>query len=312
MKQSPRLIIVDDDDDMCETLTDIFLSQGYEVSSSRTGEEALTLCQERTFDVALVDIKLPDMEGTELLSALKVLHPHLEVVLMTGHASLESAVTAVRHDAFAYVTKPFEVHEVIITVDEAVERQQARVREIEDREHYRSLSIIDGLTELCNYRCFYEHLGLEVERAKRYSHTLTLLMVDVDDFKGYNDSYGHQAGDEALKYIAHTLRQRCRGVDVVARYGGEEFAILLVETAKGDAAVVAERLRQTVAEGRPERGRRQLTVSIGVATLPEDAQEGEELVARADEALYKAKGCKNRVCLFSAGNSDGSMVLSLF
>ncbi len=187
----------------------------------------------------------------------------------------------------------------------------------------------DGLTGLFNHRYFYERLGQEVARARRYASPVSLLMIDIDDFKGFNDRFGHVMGDEVLRGVADILTtQLRRGVDLAARYGGEEFAVILPNTpiaggaderggvagGAGDdapapghldgAVAVAERIRREVeagsllAKGRTGR----LTISVGVAAFPRPAGDVDRLVRCADEALYAAKrGGKNRVTVYSGG-----------
>jgi diguanylate cyclase (GGDEF)-like protein len=165
----------------------------------------------------------------------------------------------------------------------------------------RSLSVTDGLTGLLNHREFYDRLGREADRAKRYSHNLSVLLLDVDDFKGYNDRYGHPAGDKVLRSIASLLRRSARGTDVVARYGGEEFAVILPESSSTGALLMAERIRSNLAEidfsPDPERSVR-LTASLGIYTSETGEAAVDTLVSMADEALYRAKkDGKNRVIL---------------
>jgi diguanylate cyclase (GGDEF)-like protein len=165
-------------------------------------------------------------------------------------------------------------------------------------------AIYDELTRLYNFRYFQDRVVSEARRALRYDHALTLLMIDADDFKAFNDTRGHLAGNMALRRLASALRKTVREVDVAARYGGEEFAILLPNTPKLAALKLAEKLRQAVERagiGRDAAGQgKPLTVSIGVASLPGDAGNAQELVERADSALYIAKSMgKNCVKPFS-------------
>ncbi|GAB4279134.1 MAG: hypothetical protein Kow0056_12120 [Coriobacteriia bacterium] len=162
------------------------------------------------------------------------------------------------------------------------------------------LSITDELTGLRNYRFLQQRLDQEYERANRYNRYLSLLMLDVDHFKGFNDSHGHIAGNRALADLAGVLKSCVREVDIVARYGGEEFSVILPETDAAGAFVVAEKIREAVAEFEfaDESGERtgHLTVSVGVATFPVHALEREELLRQADDALYQAKHFgRNRV-----------------
>lgn len=165
----------------------------------------------------------------------------------------------------------------------------------------RELSLIDPLTGIYNQRHFRFLLGVEVERARRYSRTMALMMVDVDDFKRVNDTLGHPIGDRVLRGIARILGAGLRRSDVLARYGGEEFAVVLQETDLEAGCSVAEKLRRDVEtqaafpDGR--NGEVRATVSVGVAFYPTGAEDETALLARADEALYRAKRSgKNRVC----------------
>ncbi|HWT79924.1 MAG TPA: sensor domain-containing diguanylate cyclase, partial [Candidatus Methylomirabilis sp.] len=160
-------------------------------------------------------------------------------------------------------------------------------------EETRQLAITDELTGLANHRQFYHQLAREVRRAQRYKRPLTLLMLDLDYFKQYNDKFGHLAGDQALRETAEVLRRNARDVDILARYGGEEFAIILPETEMERALIHAERARAAVAghafRGKDSNPQGDLTVSIGVATLTPAMRKIEELVHAADQALYRAK-----------------------
>lgn len=166
-------------------------------------------------------------------------------------------------------------------------------------ENMRKMSITDGLTGLCNHREFYQMLRRELERARRYRHTVSLLIIDVDDFKKFNDRFGHLAGDLALKKISDLLKQCARATDVVARYGGEEFAIILPESTASGALMLAERIKTEIGLHNflPQvPGEVHLTVSIGIYTAEEGAVTEDQLVGYADEAAYSAKNMgKNRV-----------------
>jgi len=173
-------------------------------------------------------------------------------------------------------------------------------------EETRQLAITDELTGLANHRHFYQQLAREVRRAQRYKRPLTLMMLDLDHFKGYNDRYGHLAGDHALRETAEVLRRNARDVDILARYGGEEYAIILPETDLNQAAFQAERIRAAVAthafRGKESSPQGDLTVSIGVATLTPGMRKIEQLVHDADQALYRAKGQgRNRLELAPVG-----------
>jgi diguanylate cyclase (GGDEF)-like protein len=176
-----------------------------------------------------------------------------------------------------------------------------------DQSALEELSTHDALTGLDNYREFHRQLTEEAQRSLRYGRPFSLMMLDLDHFKTVNDSFGHLAGDEALRGLAALIRREVRPVDRIARYGGEEFAIILPETTPAGALATAERIREIVATRPiPVNHERQvsLTVSIGLATFPDDADSEEKLVGAADQALYAAKhGGRDRVIQYRA---DGS------
>ena len=171
------------------------------------------------------------------------------------------------------------------------------------------LSSIDWLTKLWNYGKFQQNLSSEIEKAKHNDNSISLVMVDVDNFKNYNDMLGHMKGDEALKEIAGVLQNKSRKFDIVARYGGEEFAIIMPNTSKENSRLFAERLRNEVeklhAEDVKIKPEKRLTISCGIATFPEDVSTKDELILKSDTALYEAKRAgKNRTCIYSKVMED--------
>jgi diguanylate cyclase (GGDEF)-like protein len=161
-------------------------------------------------------------------------------------------------------------------------------------------AITDGLTGLYNHRYLHDRLSEEIDRARSEGTRLTLLFCDLDHFKDYNDRLGHSTGDRALRRVARVIEDSVRGVDLVARYGGEEFCVVLMETESAAALDVAERIRVGVATERLEDGQSGLTISIGVATFPDDADGKEELLDKADWSMYRAKRHgRDRVVTFS-------------
>jgi diguanylate cyclase (GGDEF)-like protein/PAS domain S-box-containing protein len=191
------------------------------------------------------------------------------------------------------------------------------IRDITDKHrqelHLRHLALTDGLTGLYNRRSLTTQLREEISRSRRYHHPLSLLFIDLDQFKRYNDDRGHRKGDEVLRTLARLFREQMRATDIVARYGGEEFVVLLPETNNEQACTLAEHLRGAVARQLEEQPPDQyghhtgLTISIGVATFPADAPDGPALLEQADRALYAAKAAgRNRVeCAVPASPTTG-------
>ena len=305
-----KILLIDDDEGMCITLSDILETHAYSVTCAGTGKEAIDAIREADYNVALVDIKLPDMVGTEVLKKLKLMKPDIEGIIFTAYASLESALEVmgeagayIRKPEYDYILKSNDIPELLIAIQTAVKHQRERKEREQELERYKRLSTLESLTGLYNHRYFRQALSDEVDRAERYESPISLLMMDIDRFKDYNDTYGHPSGDDALKEIARILNETKRSIDVCAKIGGEEFALILPQTTKEDAFHLAERIRSVV-EATPiatqgNRGEGRLTISIGIAEFPTDAANEEELMLKADDGLYEAKRLgRNRICFY--------------
>ncbi|HHM06200.1 MAG TPA: diguanylate cyclase [Gammaproteobacteria bacterium] len=311
-----RILVVDDEESLREVLSEVLTDDGYPVTTAATAEEALAAFGADPYPVVISDIRMPGMDGITLLERIKAMQEETQVIIITSHASLDSAVTALRAGAYDYLIKPFEDLNLISAV---VARAADKVRLVvenrvlvEKLKRYnqeleavnqvlRELAIRDGLTGLYNHRYFQERLAVEVARSHRGGHQFSLVFLDVDYFKTYNDTHGHPTGDELLRGVSEMLQRWLRKSDLAARYGGEEFVILLPETDKAGARELAERIRREIAEhpfaGRESQPSGRVTVSMGVASYPEDGRDAREILKRADEVLYQAKhGGRDRVC----------------
>jgi diguanylate cyclase (GGDEF)-like protein len=241
--------------------------------------------------VVLLDLFMPNINGIELLRQMKQSFETLPVVIMTGYGSIEVAVESMQAGASDFVTKPVEATVLDIRLKRAIEYA-----------HTKRLADTDGLTGLYNRRSFQERLEQEIDRAIRYNRPLSLIMIDIDHFKMYNDTHGHLHGDSILVEVAHFLRTLSRTSDIVVRYGGEEFSLLLPETDLASAEALGQRLREQV-ERHTFRGTKPLpgkglTISVGIASyMPPDTKEA--LLEAADMALYRAKReGRNRVVVW--------------
>jgi diguanylate cyclase (GGDEF)-like protein len=297
--------VVDDEEAVRRLIVDILRIDGYEVSEAGDGVEALQQLEREHFDVVLTDMVMPRMDGLTLLKTARQLDHQAAYIVMTAYASWDSAVEAIKSGAEDYVPKPchLELLRLVVARTLGKRRLEERARQAE---LYERLAHTDGLTDLYNYRFFQQLLSVEMSRAQRFRRPLSLIMLDIDHFKAYNDIYGHQAGDHALHQLAILLQRSSRSYDLVARYGGDEFVIILPETDKGTAAEVAERIRACVeqasstgSDGPPGQ---QLTTSLGIASFPQDATDTADLIRKADRALYHAKS-KGRNRLFSFGRN---------
>ena len=305
-----RILVVDDEESLRELLSSLLTDEGYEVTTASSAEQALELFSPAPYPIVLADIRLEGMNGVDLLKKIKTLNEDSQVVLITSHASLNTAIAALRAGVYDYIIKPFEDLEQITTlVAHAWEKARLVIenrRLIDELQAsnkvLRELAVVDGLTHLYNHRFFQESLAKHLSLSTRNKRTLSLLFIDVDHFKQYNDTHGHPEGDNVLKTLAGIMSKRLRTSDLIARYGGEEFVVLLPETSEAGALVVAENLRISVESHTFKGGDSQplgkVTISVGVAVFPETATEGADLIRKADQALYKAKNeGRNRLCL---------------
>ncbi len=456
--KDPAILIIDDDANLRRTLGDILRSQGYEIAVSGCGTEGLALFQEKPTNLVLIDLGLPDIPGMKVLEQIKTLSPATEAIILTGNASLDTAIEATNRGAFSYLLKPYEIEQLILNVKRAIEKQHAEnekmrrslelqrsnlvlkalhqisqvlsrtidmetlLRDVlqtfaeieifrfeekgaaflvdgetlriaasigfseaelglcdhlcpgeclcglavstgeivvsansrEDDRHVicrpdtpphghlvlplktvdavigalclqtrpgieikewerqilgalgsqigiavnnarlygeaRSDSLQDPLTGLGNRRSMQIQIEKSIEATNRYGEKLSVIMMDIDHFKQYNDTHGHLEGDRLLVRLAGILSKEMRRTDYVFRYGGEEFLVVLPETDLGSAREAAERMRKAAEN---EIG---ITISLGVASCREDTRDCTGLIRSADKALYRAKkNGRNRV-----------------
>lgn len=295
----PSILLVDDEEDARRTLSELLEMKQFTVTATDSAEKAIELLEHTAFDLVLSDLFMPRIDGIALTRSITSMGLTVPVIVMTGFATIEAAVETMKAGAADFITKPFNIDQIIIVINRTLETKRLQ-KLADEREYFEHLSNIDGLTELYNHRYIHQILHAEIEREKRYRRPLSLMMIDIDDFKACNDNYGHLAGDVVLKQIGALIKKSTRGCDFVARYGGEEFAVVLPETSKQEASVVAERIRSSIEEFSFSSciGKRmeKLTVTIGLASLPQDARDKTELIEMADKGMYRGKESgKNRV-----------------
>jgi len=281
--QVARILVVEDDPMVAEVLRQALAADGHDVEHCDSAERAMHLIGNEHFPVVITDLRLPDGLGTEILNRNRRVHPQSAVIVITGDSHFATAAEAVQQGAYGYIPKPFQPESVRHQVAQAL-RQAQLVRE---RDHYKHLAMTDPLTQLGNRRKFDLILEGEIERGRRYQHSLSLLAVDIDRLKECNDRLGHAAGDEVIRTIAALLSRSVRRVDLVARYGGDEFMVVLPETSADGAAVAAG--RYCLAAASMENAPWDLSISVGRATCPDDAKTAEDLIDIADRCMYQAK-----------------------
>ncbi len=297
------ILVVDDDPAALETLAELLVEAGYRVLTATGGQKALEILKQQTgVDLIVSDLMMPQINGIALTKEIHSMELNIPIIVITGFATIELAVETMKAGAADFITRPFNNEQIKITIKKVLETKRLQ-KLAGEREFYKQLSNSDEMTGLANYRSCHETLEKETERAKRYNRPLTIMMIDIDDFKGCNDTYGHLAGDAAMVQISGLIKAQTRTSDVVARYGGEEFMVIVPETTIEEASFVAERIRQAIEkhpfvseEGTPMAS---LTVTIGLSSLPDRASTKKDLIRTADIAMYKGKTSgKNKVVIF--------------
>lgn len=289
------ILAIDDSPELLLSLGSA-LEPEYEVYVATSGEEGLRLAEEVRPTLILLDIMMPGLDGFQTYDALAKHEAlrNIPVIFLTSLNKPEDEARCFETGGVDFISKPFSP--VVLRA-----RVNTHVRLKQQTDQLNHLALRDGLTGLFNRREFDERFERECRASQRTNTPLSLLMIDIDYFKGFNDSQGHQQGDECLQRVAAVIEQSMqRGRDLAARYGGEEFICLLPETDQEGAAAVAEKVRVAVerlAIPHKDGGREGVvTISVGVATAALCAGNGSELLRRADASLYKAKAeGRNRV-----------------
>jgi diguanylate cyclase (GGDEF)-like protein len=287
------------------------LEGGYRVIFAEDGIEALKKVKQYSPDLILLDVMMPRMDGFQVCKHIKnnIQTRFIPIILVTALNEIDSKIKGIEAGADDFISKPFNKLELLARVKSLLrikhlnKELQQKIKQLEEAQiKLKKLAITDGLTGAYNYRFFKEQLEKELIRASRHNNHVSIIMMDIDYFKQYNDTHGHPAGDYVLRTISGILKNNIRNIDIAARYGGEEFALILIETNKQAAGIVAEKIRRLIEEYNFKYEDTQpagkITVSMGVATFPEDGKTFDELIGTADKRLYHAKETgRNRVVL---------------
>jgi diguanylate cyclase (GGDEF)-like protein len=284
------ILIVDDDDAIRESAEDFLELKGYIIESASSAEEAMEILNTFKADIVVTDIRMDGMDGLELTKYINA-NCDSKVIVMTGFSADYSYEDAIDIGASDFIFKPFRFEELnlrIKRVQHEIKLQYERDKTIKKME---KLVITDDLTGLNNSRYFFRLIETEIERHIRYSHHLSLLIMDIDFFKDFNDTWGHLEGDNVLSALGKIINSCLRATDTAFRYGGEEFAVLLPETKLEKACIVGERIINSVGAKTfyPEPDKKaSVTISIGATELIKDDERG-SFIKRADKALYISK-----------------------
>ncbi len=283
-----QILIVDDDHAIRGSIQEFLTMFDYTIYTANNAEEALALLKSHHVDVIITDIIMNGMDGLEMTQIVKKNYD-TDVIVITGYVSDYSYEDAINKGADDFVFKPLKFEELLLRLKRVLRERsltQERTRMIEK---LKELSITDDLTKIFNARHFYQQLENEVSRFNRNQRPISLLLIDVDHFKNFNDTYGHLEGNIALRKIAKLITACLRTMDTAYRYGGEEFTVILPETTCDSALIVAERINEIVNEELFDSdSEKKLSVSVGVSEyFPGELVT--DFIKRTDKAMYIAK-----------------------
>lgn len=286
--EKPKVLVVDDEKANLKILSDLLQDEA-QIHLAKCGEQALQKAERLKPDLILLDVIMPDLDGFEVIRRLKedVNTKMIPVIFVTGLSDLSFEEKGLNLGACDYILKPF--HSIIVKARVKLHLQLVKQRQMLER-----LALIDPLTAIANRRKYEEMLDIEWRAAMRANSQLSIAMIDIDNFKLFNDTFGHAAGDEVLEKVARMLSEQfSRARDFVARYGGEEFVVILPNTDKEGAQSIANRCRfaiENMAISHPESLHKCVTISMGgVSIVPSMNVTRDSVLAKADQLLYKAK-----------------------
>ena len=320
-------LVVDDDPNVCDVLCMVLENEGFTVVTANSGEEALTLFGEYFFDIVFTDVCMDGISGLDLLARIKNIDKSIKTIVMTAYTGYDTVLEALRAGAHDFIEKPITDHSRIASIalkarsHALLERDNhellarlkikhakltaANEKLLELNQKLEKLAITDSLTGLKNRRYIDSALSKQFALYARYKDPFCIAMIDVDNFKEFNDQHGHSAGDKVLKLISEQLRLNTRNADTVGRYGGEEFFLLLASTAPQQGLVVAQRVLDAVRNSQFDVNGTNVsvTISIGLSGLDgsQEVVDEQTILDQSDQALYFAKqNGRNQIQVYSS------------
>ena len=295
-----KILVVDDSPDNIELMEEILREEGYRcVSSTMLPEQVCPLHRQHCYDLILLDLQMPGLNGFQVMKGLKEIEQggYLPVLALTAQPSFK--IAALEAGARDFISKPFDLLEVNQRIHNMLEVRLLYKELAQYSAAQQALALHDPLTGLPNRRLLEDRIATTVQHASRNHHKAAVMYLDLDGFKGVNDTYGHAYGDEILKTVAQRLLANSRKEDTVARLGGDEFMVVLGEVSSlADAQGPAAKLVEALSEPYFIKDLTlRLSTSIGISIYPDDAETVDALISIADYALYEAKRAgKNRFC----------------
>lgn len=283
-----NILIADDNQDFLHILERRVKKMGHEVDTVEDGVEAVEKIKNKTYDLLIVDYSMPGKTGLGVIETIKDYRKHMQVIIVTGSDSIDIAVEALRYRVFDFLRKPLSsLLDFEKTVTQALVagfNEEEAAQEIEENHR---MATTEPLTGLRNRHKLEVVLDEEIDKTNRGKLSMCIMMLDLDDFKKFNDVHGHVAGDEALKTIGEIIQIAIRKEDVPFRYGGDEFLIILPNTKPKEAKKIAERI--LFLTNKKEINGEQLNLSIGISEWHTKLKDGKDLIKHADQALYESK-----------------------
>jgi len=274
--KNETMLIVDDEREVGKVVMELLASLGFNVDYVENGNLALERLKNGDYTFVITDINMPELNGIELIKMVSGENPEISIIAMTGYDKDYTYMDVINAGANDFIAKPFRIDEIEAKITRILIERNIKGK-------LAKLSITDNLTGLYNQRHFYNKLQEEIERANRQKHNLSLILLDLNNFKVYNDKYGHLAGDTVLSKSGKIIQANIRdNVDTAFRYGGDEFAVILVEADENMVRNICERLKSEFEEVS------EVSASIGFSTYSSDMKM-EDLVNIADKRLYKEK-----------------------
>ena len=292
-----KILIVEDNKKDIEFLQTTLEKAEYAIIHAPDGKTAFDLLEKNLPDIIILDLLLPDMDGFDICKRLRSEDRFLSIpiLFLTSSINLDNKLLGLQLGASDFLDKSCDERELLLRIKNMLRYKRQYDEMVR-------LSVVDSLTHVYNRRYFQHRLMDEFERGRRYDREFCCVIVDVDNFKNINDTFGHPVGDDVLRHVAAILRRNIRAADVLCRYGGDEFGLLLPETNFPGAFVTAERVRSIVEKTNFSKtdDPAKVTLSFGISSLVEGGALGmDELVTQADVALYQAKrGGRNQISFY--------------
>jgi len=303
-----KILIVDDQAINCQLLETILEGAGYtSVTATTEPSEVAGLHEEHHYDLILLDLQMPGMDGFMVMEALQDIEPgnYLSVIVITAHD--DHKLKALKAGARDFISKPFDIDEVLLRVNNILEMRISHTDALQQSQKMATLALKDPLTGLANRRLLEDRIEMALSNARRERGSMALLYLDLDGFKTVNDTLGHPAGDLLLQQVSSRLLEGVRANDTVARLGGDEFVIALWQVHNHtDVQYVATKLIEAVSRVYDLDGKEgRVTTSMGIAVFPEHGSDAEQLMHCADGALYEAKAAGKNVFRMGAAPATG-------